>query len=187
MIYLELFLTFFKIGAVTFGGGYAMIPLMSETVLTKNWLTLEQLMNFIAISESTPGPFAVNMSTYIGTQYGGIFGGVCATVGVVLPSFIIILIVAKCYVAFQKSTLVRGCMNGLKPAAIGLIASAVISMTHSTLFPNGVSVQSIGNWFFLSELVILGVAGFLIHKKKHPLLVMAVCAAMGILLGYLGM
>ena len=95
MIYLELFLTFFKIGAFTFGGGYAMLPLMQEAVLQKGWLTLEEVVNFIAVSESTPGPFAINMATYVGmmAEGAGILGSVCATLGIVLPSFIIILLI----------------------------------------------------------------------------------------------
>ena len=95
MIYLELFLTFFMIGLFTFGGGYAMLPLIQEQVIGKGWMTSEQIVDFIAVSESTPGPFAVNRATFIGTQMGGVLGAVCATLGVVLPSFIIILIVAK--------------------------------------------------------------------------------------------
>ena len=94
MIYLKLFLSFFKIGLFTFGGGYAMIPLIQETVLNNNWMGLEKLIDFIAISESTPGPFAINMATFIGTTKGGFIGAVFSTLGVVLPSFIIILIVA---------------------------------------------------------------------------------------------
>ena len=126
MIYLELFLTFFMIGAFTVGGGYAMLPLMQEQV-TLRWgdvISQETIVNFVAVSESTPGPFAVNMATYVGSAVGGqaggvgmsIFGSFCATMGVVLPSFIIILIVAKCYDRFRQSKTVKGCMSGLKPA-----------------------------------------------------------------------
>ena len=103
MIYIVLFLTFFKIGAFTFGGGYAMLPLIQEEVLKKAWLSQQEIIDFIAVSESTPGPFAVNMATFIGSQTGGILGAVCATLGVVLPSFIIILIVAKCFEVFGTS------------------------------------------------------------------------------------
>ena len=105
MDFLELFYTFFMIGAVTFGGGYAMLPLIQEQV-SLNWghiIPAVELINFVAVSESTPGPFAINMATYVGSAVGGqygiggsIFGSFCATMGVVLPSFIVILIVAKC-------------------------------------------------------------------------------------------
>lgn len=93
MIYLRLFLTFLMIGAVSFGGGYGMISLIRETVISNGWLTESELINFIAVSESTPGPLAVNMATFIGASQGGILGSMLATLGVVLPSFIIILLI----------------------------------------------------------------------------------------------
>ena len=102
MIYLELFIEFFLIGAFTFGGGYAMLPLIQQVVLEKGWLSQEQLIDFIAIAESTPGPLAINMSTFVGVRLGGLLGAMMATLGVVLPSFIIITIVAKCFEAFRK-------------------------------------------------------------------------------------
>ena len=109
-IFLDLFLTFFKIGAFTFGGGYAMLPLMQEEVLAHKWMELSSVVNFIAVSESTPGPFAINMATYVGSEVGGaygvmgsVFGSFCATLGVVLPSFIVILIVAKCFEKFKNT------------------------------------------------------------------------------------
>ena len=94
MQYLYLFLEFFKIGLFTFGGGYAMIPLVKETVLTHNWLTEEQFYNFLGVCESTPGPIAINMATYVGNVQGGILGSLIASIAVILPSFIIILIIA---------------------------------------------------------------------------------------------
>ena len=107
MIYLLLFFTFLKIGAFTFGGGYAMLPLVQGEVASHGWMTAEELVNFIAVSESTPGPFAVNVSTYVGAETGGLPGAFCATLGVVLPSFVIILIVAKCFERFQKLSLIH--------------------------------------------------------------------------------
>lgn len=103
MIYLELFWTFFKIGAFTFGGGYAMLPLIQAEVESHGWMASADLVNFVAVSESTPGPFAVNISTYVGTELAGIPGGIFATLGVVLPSFLIILLVARCFEAFRNS------------------------------------------------------------------------------------
>ena len=101
MIYLELFLTFLQIGAVSFGGGYGMISLIREKVLTHGWLTEKQLLDMIAVSESTPGPIAVNMATFIGSAQGGILGSFLATLGVVLPSFIVILIIASLIRSFH--------------------------------------------------------------------------------------
>ena len=134
MIYLELFLIFFKIGAFTFGGGYAMLPLIEQEVLSQGWMDLEQLVNFIAVSESTPGPLAVNLSTYIGAETAGLLGALSATIGVVLPSFVIILLVAKFYQAFQTNTLVKGCMNGLRPTVVGMIGASLLSVGASA-FP----------------------------------------------------
>ena len=118
MIFLDLFWTFFKIGLFTFGGGYAMLPLIQAAVEEHGWLSTETLLNFVAVSESTPGPFAVNIATYIGSELAGIAGAACATLGVVLPSFVIILIVARCFRRFRASRIVAGIMTGLKPAAL---------------------------------------------------------------------
>ena len=93
MIYFELFLHFFLIGAFTFGGGYSMLPLIQQTVLEQGWLTQQQIVDFIAVSESTPGPIMVNMATYIGSSQAGLIGAVIATLSVVTPSFLIILLV----------------------------------------------------------------------------------------------
>ena len=125
-IYLELFVTFFKIGLFTFGGGYAMLPLIQKEVLAHDWMELEEVINFIAVSESTPGPFAINCATYVGIETGGILGAVCATLGVVMPSFIVILCVARFYKKFKESKIVSSVMTGLRPAVIGLIGSAAI-------------------------------------------------------------
>ena len=94
MIYLELFLQFLKIGAVSFGGGYGMISIIHETVVNCGWLTSEQFLNFVAVSESTPGPIAVNMATFVGSSQGGILGAFVATLGVILPAYIIMLLIA---------------------------------------------------------------------------------------------
>ncbi|MDO5345239.1 MAG: chromate transporter [Lachnospiraceae bacterium] len=180
MIYLSLFLNFFKIGAFTFGGGYAMLPLIQETVLANGWLSKEQLVDFIAVSESTPGPFAVNISTYIGFRTGGIPGALCATLGVVLPSFLIILLVARCYARFRKNRIVNGCMEGLRPAVIGLIGAAVLSVGSSTF--DFSALLSLKN---LLLLVILIIAGWMSWKKLHPIWIICVSGMLGVLGGML--
>lgn len=189
MIYLELFLTFFMIGAFTFGGGYAMLPLMQEQVAL-HWNEIippETIVNFIAVSESTPGPFAVNMATYVGTEVGGLLGAACATLGVVLPSFIVILIVAKCYEKFRNSFAVKGCMTGLKPAVVGLIGGAIISVAGSVFFPAGVSFAVLKDVSFYLSAGIFGVMLVLALKKVHPILIVCLSAAAGIAIGYLGL
>ncbi len=185
MILLELFLTFFRIGLFTFGGGYAMLPLVQEAVVQKGWMTNEQIVDFIAVSESTPGPFAINISTYVGNETGGIIGGICATLGVVLPSFIIILIVAKCFDKFRKSKAVEGCMTGLKPAVIGMIGSAVVSIGMTVFFPDGLTAKVFTGLSFYISLAIFGAALFFTLKKKiSPIIIIASSAVVGIITGF---
>ncbi len=187
MNYLFLFLTFFKIGAFTFGGGYAMLPLIQAEVLANNWLSENQIINFIAVSESTPGPFAVNISTYIGSQVGeiGILGALCATLGVVLPSFLIILIIARCYEKFKNSKTVKALMSGLKPAVIGLIATALLTMAKTVFFESGISLSALNQpmtYVSLGTVVVMSVLAF---KKAHPVLIICLSAIVGLLAGYL--
>ncbi len=185
MIYLELFWTFFKIGAFTFGGGYAMLPLIQAAVAEHGWIDSAALVNFIAISESTPGPFAVNMATYVGSQMGGILGAACATLGVAAPSLIIILIVAKCYEKFKASKVVSGCMSGLKPAVIGLIATAILSVGKTVFFPAGLTAAVFSTAEFWISLALFAVMAVLAFKKVHPILLICISAAVGIAAGYL--
>lgn len=181
---LELFVTFFKIGLFTFGGGYAMLPLIQQEVLDKEWATQAELINFIAVSESTPGPFAINMSTYIGTEQAGFLGAFFATLGVVLPSFIIILIVAKCYEKFQSSKIVKGCMSGLKPCVVGLIGAAVVSIATTVLFPSGITLSAFSGVNIYISLAIFALMAVLAFKKVHPILIICMSAAIGIAVGY---
>jgi len=182
MMLLALFLTFFKIGAFTFGGGYAMLALIQAEVTAKGWISAEELVNFIAISESTPGPIAVNMATFVGTRMAGVPGAVIATLGVVLPSFIIILIVAKCFEKFKQSRVVSGCMKGLRPAVVGLIGSAVVTVGKTVFFPAGFAF---GAEFFLA-LGIFAVCALLAFGKRkiHPIWIICLSAVLGIAAGY---
>ncbi len=181
MIFLQLFFTFFKIGAFTFGGGYAMLPLIQQEVLSHGWMDLEQLVNFVAVSESTPGPLAVNLSTYVGAETGGLPGALCATVGVVLPSFVIILLVAKFYEAFQQNPIVKGCMNGLRPTVVGMIAASLLSVGASAFPASGGMVQ----WGLAA--VLLGGVVLAHWKKVHPILLILGAAVVGICAGYAGL
>lgn len=185
MILFELFYTFFFIGLFTFGGGYAMLPLIQEQVLAKNWGTEQELINFIAVSESTPGPFAINMATHVGMTQGGILGAITATLGVVMPSFIIIIIVAKCYEKFKTNKIVSGCMTGLKPAVIGLIGAAIISMGKTVFFQNGFAFSALYTPAFLVSFALMAVMAFLAIKKAHPIIIILLSAALGIAAGYI--
>lgn len=182
MIYLKLLWTFFKIGAFTFGGGYAMLPLIRSEVLSHGWMTEAQIVDFIAVCESTPGPIAVNMATYVGQSQGGILGAICATAGVVLPSFIIILVVAHCFEKFKNSKVVKGCMSGLKPAVIGLIAGAVLSVGKTVFAPGG-SVTFTDPTLYISLGIFL-ISLVMAFKKLHPIIIIVMSAVIGIATGF---
>ena len=183
MIYLKLFLTFLKIGAFTFGGGYAMLPLMQQEVLNNAWMTEEELLNFIAVAESTPGPVAINMATYIGVETGGILGAIISTLGVILPSFAVILVVAKFYAKYKNSFVVKGCLTGLRPVVIGLIAKAIISLGFGVFFPNGINAAAFDFGFF-SSVLIFGIVVYLAFKKVNPIYLILGSAGLGIVSGY---
>ena len=183
MTFLQLFLSFFKVGLFTFGGGYAMIPLIQDEVLARGWLDNATLVDFIAVSESTPGPFAVNIATYVGSQTGGFLGAVCATAGVVLPSFLIILLVAAFYERFRKNRVVEGAMSGLKPAVVGLIGKALLTVALTVFLPMGVFTGF--SWAFAVSAVLAVVSFVLAMKKLHPIIIILICAAAGIAAGYI--
>ena len=172
MICLELFVTFFKIGLFTIGGGYAMLPLIQADVQAHGWMTAEELVNFIAVSESTPGPFAVNVSTYVGAE-----------LAVVLPSFLIILLVARFYAAFRSSAIISGAMSGLRPAVIGMIGAAAVSVGQTVFAPDG--VQALAGYPLACSLAIFVLMAFLTHRKLHPIAIILLSALLGIAAGYL--
>jgi chromate transporter len=184
MILLELFLGFLKVGCFAFGGAYGAIPLIRETVLSYGWLSEEMLANMIAVSESTPGPLAINMATFVGIRTGGVLGAVCATLGVVLPSFVIILIVAKFYEKFRKSRAVDGVMYGLRPAVIGLIGAAFLSVGMTVFFPNGLQTTVFSGAGFWLSLAIFVIGAVLAFKKLHPIAIIGISAVIGIVAGY---
>ena len=189
MIYFQLFYTFFLIGLFTFGGGYAMIPMIEDQIVGKGWMTDAQLSDFIAISESTPGPFAINISTFVGSQTAGILGAVCSTIGVVLPSLIIIVLVAIILSKFLKNRFVQGALNGVKPVIIGLItATAIIFFVKMALFAgNPIFSQTVVfNRAGVALLIVLASFAFIykIGQKKslNPILLLLLSAVLGIVL-----
>ena len=182
MIFLELFWVFFLIGAFTFGGGYAMIAMIQQQVVSRGWMTTEALIDFVAIAESTPGPIAVNMATFVGAEMGGVFGAACATLGVVLPSFVVILMVARCFRAFCESKWVKGIMSGLKPAVVGLIATAAATVGAAAFLGKG--EQKTWFWWLVAAVMLCLSAKC---KKLHPIVIIILCAVLGIVAGYLGL
>lgn len=180
---IELFITFFKIGLFTFGGGYAMIPLITEEVVTKNWLIPEQLLDFIAISESTPGPFAINIATFIGYNQQGILGSIFSTAGVILPSFIIILIIAKAFHRFASNKYVIGFLKGVKPIVVGVIFSVAITFLLKSIFHiNIFDIKDIEfEWSTLLIFLVI-IVMTRIWKKIHPVFIVLVSGILGLII-----
>ncbi len=184
---LSLFLTFFKVGAVSFGGGYGMISLLKEEVLAHGWLTEGEFLNFIAVSESTPGPIAVNMATFIGSSQGGVIGAALATLGVVLPSFFIILLIAAILKNLMKYAGVQAFLSGVRPCVAGLILATAATMLLSVLTGIG-TVKSAFSPDWRSIFIFAAAAGiaFLFKKKKKkgisPILLILISAGLGIAL-----
>ena len=186
MIFLKLFLTFLEIGAVSFGGGYGMLSLMREKVLMHEWLTEEELLNMIAVSESTPGPIAVNMATFIGSSQGGLWGSLCATLGVILPAFIIILLIAAVMRNFLKYAGVQAFLGGIRPCVVGLIIATGLTMLLTTLFGfssirSGLDIDVKGLIIFAIILAIAFVYKKLKKKKPSPIIMILISAGLGMI------
>ncbi|MBQ9692654.1 MAG: chromate transporter [Clostridia bacterium] len=188
MIYLELFLTFLQIGAVSFGGGYGMISMIREQTLSHGWLTEEELLNMIAVAESTPGPIAVNMATFVGSTQGGILGSLFATLGVVLPSFIIILIISAFIRNLLKFAGVKAFLGGIRPVVVGLILATAATMLLSTLLSlKTVSELTLkpdiaGIIIFALLLAISFVFKKVKKKKPSPIVMILISAGLGMVL-----
>ena len=181
MIYLTLFFEFFKIGLFTFGGGFAMIPLIKEAVLNYNWLSEADFYSFIGVCESTPGPVAVNMATYIGSLQGGILGSLAATLGVVLPSFIIILLIASVLKNLTGNRFFKGFMKGTKPVVVALILSTGIVLALKSLGYNGAAFKADINSIIIFALLIGVIFGYkkIFKKKVPPIMLIVISALLG--------
>lgn len=183
MILLELFWSFFQVGLFTFGGGYASLPLIQEQVLEKNaWLTHAEFIDILTISQMTPGPIAINASTFVGTKIAGIPGAIVATVGCVTPSCIIVLILATLYYKYKGFSIVEGIIKGLRPAVVALIASAALSILLTALFgSDSLSIIfSNMNWI---ALCLLAASLFLLKKfKLNPIYVMLLSGVAGVII-----
>lgn len=147
MIYLQLYWSFFKIGLFSIGGGYASLPLIEkEVVELHGWLTMTEFTDIITISQMTPGPVAINTSTFVGTQIGGLLGAIIATLGCVTPSFIIVLLLAYIYIKYKSVTIVSDILFGLRPAVVSLIGVAGLSIVMLAFF--GEKKLNISNLYF---------------------------------------
>ncbi len=184
MIYLTLFLEFLKIGAFSFGGAYGAIPLIQETVLSHGWLDEEMFANIIAVSESTPGPIMVNTATYIGSTQGGLPGAAAATLGVVFPSFIIIIVISRILQRFLENKFAKAAMNGIKPCIAGIILATGGYMIFSTVIGSiaAPSLDARALIIFLLLAAAVAVGKKLIKKEISPILLIVISAVLGILI-----
>lgn len=167
MLLIELFITFFKIGLFTFGGGYAMLPLIQKEMLAHDWLTMEQFLDIVAVAQMTPGAIAINNATFVGYKLAGFWGILAATLGVISPSLIIVTIVATLMNRFSDHPYVKAAWKGIRPAVVGLIMVAVISLGREAILSiEGVVIALIS----LSLITIL---------KLHPITVIVISGLLG--------
>ncbi|WP_058486782.1 chromate transporter [Defluviitalea phaphyphila] len=187
MMYLLLFVEFFKIGLFSIGGGLATFPFLQDLAQRYDWMTAHDLLDMIAISESTPGPIGINTATFVGYQCGGILGGIIATLGIISPSIIIIVLVAHYYMKFSEQTIVRSTLDGIRPAVVGLIGAAGFEVAKVSLLNINKFLQS-NNFFELfnfKSILLFIIMLYLIFKyKKHPILYIIASGIIGIILKY---
>lgn len=189
MIYWTLFYEFFIIGLFTFGGGYAMIPLIQDVVVNHGWLTIDEFYNFIGICESTPGPIAVNMATYVGSTQGGILGSLCATLGVIMPSFIIILLIAAVLNKLTSNKYFKNFIKGVRPVIIALILFAGIKLIIKCI---GIDIQTFNiSISYISIIIFVFIIGIYLlitkvfKKKLSAIYIILISALLGILISYI--
>ena len=193
MIFLKLFFEFFKVGLFAVGGGMATFPFLSELGPRTGWFTQNQLADMVAVSESTPGPIGVNMASYVGFTTAGVPGAAAATLGLITPSVIIILLVARMLAAFRDSKLVKDIFYGLRPASTGLIAAAGISVVLLALLDRAAYASSgrlldLFQWkgFLLAAALLYFTRWCKPTKELHPVAFIAFAAAAGILVRFAG-
>ena len=184
MIYLDLFLGFLKVGCFSFGGAYGAIPLIRDVVLSYGWLEDEALAYMIAVSESTPGPIMINLATYVGSSQAGLLGSAVATLAVVLPSFLIILLITALLTTALKNKYVQAILRGLKPCVIGIVLATGIYMVLKNCFGTVSAFAVDARAVLISALLILSMVGYrhLRKKKLSPIGLILLSAMMGILI-----
>lgn len=170
-VLLDLFTVFFKIGLFSFGGGYAMLPLMENEIIDiRGWLTSEEFIDIVAISEMTPGPLGINAATFLGYRVGDTLGSLIATIAVVLPSFIIMLTILIFINRFRDSKYLDWIFKGIRPVIFGLIISAAVSVSFSSFID------------FKSVLIAIGIFYIVVFKKVNPITAIIIAGGLGIIL-----
>lgn len=180
MIYIKIFWSFFQIGLFSFGGGYAAMPLIQNQVVDINgWLTMQEFADVITVSQMTPGPIAINSATFVGIRIAGILGAIVATIGCILPSCIIVLILSYLYYKYRGFSTVEGILNGLRPAVIAMIGSAGFSLAILA-FGQGKGLGQVENIDVVS-IIIFGIALLILRKwKVNPIVVMLGAGIIGL-------
>lgn len=180
MIYIQLFLSFLQIGAFSFGGGYAALPLIKEQVVEQhNWLSPGAFSDLITISQMTPGPIAINAATFVGIKMAGLPGAVFATLGCIMPSCMIVSVMAYIYLRYRKLSILQGILQSLRPAVVAMIASAGLSIILSSFFGEEgmVAIKNLR----ISSVVIFLTALYLLKKRQmNPVFVMIISGCMEI-------
>ena len=182
MIYLELFWGFLTVGIFSFGGAYGAIPLIRDVVISYGWLNEETIMDMIAVSESTPGPIMVNLATYVGSSRAGMLGGIIATLAVILPAFLIILMIMVLLRKFLDNRYVQVILRGLKPCIIGIIlATGCYMVMISSIYPIFNDGTDLKPLILLTILAIVYYgSGKLLKKKISPILLILISAGLGV-------
>lgn len=181
MIYIQLFLSFLQIGAFSFGGGYAAMPLIqSQIVDLHHWLDFKEFTDLITISQMTPGPIAINSATFVGTKIAGIPGAIAATLGCILPSCILVTIIAYFYLKYRHMRFLQNILNYLRPAVVALIATAGVTIMISALF--GSEATIILNNFRIHQLIIFLFCVFMLwYKISNPIFVMILSGILNVI------
>lgn len=184
MIYLQLFLSFVQVGLLSIGGGYAALPIIQNQVVDLHqWISVREFTDIVTISQMTPGPIAINAATFVGTKVAGPFGAIVATIGTVLPSFIIVLFLAWFYYKYRQLKSIKAILKGLRPAVVALIGASGISMILSAFWPQGAIALSTINWE--SVILFLGALAVLRKYKSNPVVVMFSCGILAVVFSFI--
>lgn len=179
MIYWQLFFSFLQIGALSFGGGYAAMPLIQAQIVTQHqWLTMSEFTDLVTIAEMTPGPIAVNSATFVGTKIGGVFGALVATAGCILPACILVTLIARLYLKYKNIAVLQSILGSLRPAVVAMIASAGILILVSAFWGGAVNPAAT-NWLMVG----IFLAAFLLLRKTklNPIAVMVLAGGANLL------
>lgn len=189
MILLSLFLAFFHIGSIAFGGGYAVLPVLEEVIVTKHgWLTGNEIIDIITISQMTPGPIAINAATFVGTKVAGLLGSIVATFGNVLPQFILMIFLSSLVFSDKKISFMDNIIRGLKPGMVALIFIASLRMLNSSIFNSASILTGLEKYISKISLVasVTFALAFFFHRRKIGIIkIIALSAVLGILLSIL--